>query len=231
MSLEIPKESKDAKVINVATKVISQPFNRSDRNAAASFILKNIGKHLNGINIFINDLEKEREKMAKGVVGKFDDFGHYYGKTLLDEMKELVAVSQEVLTSKSVCTAKEIAGYALLNAMKANGAFSNFNWKNYEILRKNNYLNLLSDFSTSFRGDIVEFHNVYNEKYIVIETVSTRKEEVGEPKFYCVMKNEKGISYLESYVFSKFEDALFYVMCPQYSAAMTALLRQSKVSE
>lgn len=231
MSLEIPKESRDARVMSVAMKVVAQPFNRSQRESVASFILKSIGKNLKDINIFINDLEKEKEKMSKGVVGKFDDFGHYYGKTLLDELKELVVKAKEVTNASTIYEAKEIAGYALLNAMKENGLFNRFNWKNYEILRKNNYLELMHEFSTNFRGDIVEFHNVYNEKYIVIETVGTSKGEVGDAKFYCVTKSEKGLNRLDTYVFSKFEDALFNVMCPQYASAMTALLRQSKINE
>lgn len=233
MSIEITKESKLASVSAAAEKVMSHSFNRrmDNKTSIAAFVLSRLGANLDKVDDLLTFLKEERERMKKGVVMRSDDFGHYYGKTLIEDIEELVKTVEDTRTEKTVFPTKEIVGQALYLAIKNNFMFRDFNFKNYEFLRRNNLVNLISDFNTNFRGDIVELHESYNGKYKVIETLGTRKGEVGETKFYIVQKHKSGENYLDNCVYRSYEDAFFALVCPQYSSAMSALLIQSKVSE
>lgn len=223
-----------AEVMNLANKLINYEWNCRSRSGNATKIIRLLGKDWLDVDNMRNFLVGEQKRMKN----KYD-FDQYYGATIIDTLDELIAAAH--LHKKTVgelgTPENGIIGHAIQTAIKNNFTYNEFNWKNYDILKANDMLDVISEFNTYFRGDVTKVHKVYNDKFIVIETSRhpfdydkqrTKFKEPAETNFYSFNKDDKEVYRHNSSVYNTFEDALVSVMCPQFSSAISALIQISK---
>lgn len=236
MKTKAEKVDTFAEVSNLANKLINYEWNCRSRSGNATKIIRLLGKDWTDVDNMRSFLMGEQKRMDKY------DFGQYYGSTIIDTLDELIAAAQlhKKTTGVIGVTENEIIGLAIQIAIKNNFTYKEFNWKNYDILKVNDLLDAIGDFNTYFRGDVTKVHKVYNDKFIVVETSihpfdfdkqRTKFKEPAETNFYAYIKDEKvekGVYRNDSTVYNTFEDALVSVMCPQFSSAISALIKISK---
>lgn len=157
------------------------------------------------ISRLISYITDGKEKTLKYHQTKYEDdpsnFDYYYGVGFIGKLQNFFDVYDNMK--------EEDRDQALNHVMSSFPG--DFNFNNYQKLKSENLLNLMSEFDSSFRGDIRKIHNVYS-KWVIIETISDEGL-----KFY-------GMNSV-SYVYNTFEEALFNEMNPNYGSAMNVLYK------
>lgn len=112
-----------------------------------------------------------------------------------------------------------------IEVCKSNFAGHRYNWDNYDFIKSKIGLSygLLSDFGTSFRGTIQEYHNI-NDKYKIVETKKFNDDKdvmAWEKCFYNIGVNS-------NYVYSTFDDALIALMFGRFNSAAYVLFERAE---
>lgn len=213
---------------DLARKFVTCKMNCTRMEYNPTKILKLLGSNFADIDTLREEFINEKIRMDKE--GRHD-FNQYYTPDISAILDELIENVKKNYNSKMAIWSVECTiGHIIVNALKNEPLFRNFNWSNYNMLRENELTNLFSEFDSDFRGDIVKCHKV-GGKYIVIETerypfdYDKQRYKTREPKekqFYST-EVRKGKLYLTSTMFHSFEAALFHTMAPSQYSAMTIL--------
>jgi hypothetical protein len=215
----------------IANKLVEFKWNCTSRTATICKIFRLLGKDWNDIANLKNFLQDEKNRM------KEYDFNQYYGSEIISTLDELIAAVEKNKTNKTVFSTEILVGMRIRTALKENYLYREFNWDNYVTLEEHGMLDVMGDFDTYFRGKVEKVHKVHESRYVIVETSRhpfdydkqrTKWKEPAETNFYAYTKNDKGVYRDMSTVYRTFEDALFSVICPTFSGAMSALLRESK---
>jgi hypothetical protein len=191
--------------VKEAIEVIVDPhysFNRT----TPEFKMSNIFRLIYPDNEFcrlIDHIKNDIEKID-------DNYTIYYPKNILEVLNVLQSGSKSEV-AKNVDDLKLSFSY--------NDFYSRFNWKNFNILKENNLLSVMSEFCTKFRGDVLAVHKVYNNKYTIIETKKDNDD------IFYIYENEQ----VNTFSYSTFEEALFAAMVPErYVDGMIAIYKYSQ---
>jgi hypothetical protein len=152
-------------------------------------------------------------------------FEEYYGSEVLALIKIIKTTLENLYESvgtKELLNIKDI----LLNwAESAWRSTFDFEWENYDTLKKANYLDIIKEFDTDFRGRIQRIETV-NNKYVVIDAI----DEAGESKYYSYRLVDKKVKKTNSNVYPTYEESLIGVMLPRetFYDAMVTLYKQAQ---
>jgi len=211
MSNEIDKEIKEAFVALVMCP-LNVSGNRTEYKISKIISLINEDK-------FFSFFENEFNRMTKY---KFEE---YYGSEVLALIKIIKTTLENLYESvgtKELLNIKDI----LLNwAESAWRSTFDFEWENYDTLKKANYLDIIKEFDTDFRGRIQRIETV-NNKYVVIDAI----DEAGESKYYSYRLVDKKVKKTNSNVYPTYEESLIGVMLPRetFYDAMVTLYKQAQ---
>lgn len=155
-------------------------------------------------SIYIIDHSIDHPEELNDLINKIKENESNYGFNLADYLKTLYSWTWTwqhlIATIKDYCKEKNIK----------------FNWHNYHYIIENKFpINLLNDFYSDFRGNIITIHKIYNNEYNIIET-----------------EDDDGISFYLPYVnieFDTFEHALLYNMFDKHYS--TVSLMYDKIQE
>lgn len=221
------KTTRNQKLRELAERFVNSKMN-SERRNNPSIIIRQLGKSLNDIQALRNHFVEQKARLDKE--GKYE-FERYFDKDIIQTFDELV---DAVKAGKPSAPVEEVVSGFIIEALHSGHLFHGFKWKNLDALIEADLFNLMYEFDSDFRGDIVTCHNV-GGKYIVIETerhpfdYDKQRNKTHEPKekqFYSTELRGKGAAkklYLTSTVFNSFEDALFHTMAPSQYSAMSIL--------
>lgn len=170
--------------------ILNSHWNKTTRDAVPSFILCNTLE--NGL---IGLLHFLKEKQIKDK----DNFNIYWGSNLISSLVDYLNLDGTLVE--------------LIQALKDDPQYRNFNWSNWNILYKNDLPLCIRSFNTKFNGDVISVHRIYNDKYIIIET--------SETNFYYV--NNNIYNSVSNHYFEDFESALFHAMCGDQFISMKVI--------
>ncbi len=187
----------------IAQRILNSGWNCTSKTGIASIILKRIYPNKN-FDELLAFLYKEKERMDKN--SSFD-FARYYGTDII----ELVEILQKGSNNP-------FGVGLIINGIKSNSEYNKFHWGNFEFLAEENMLSILGDFNTLFRGNLTAVHRVYNNKYIIVESVN-----LDGNTFYNFKDGNIG-----HYCYGEFEEALFSQMAGNLSSGMNAIYQYSK---
>lgn len=239
MKATAPKLSKEEKLMNQLMELISTlinyKWNCTNRTGIITRFIRIMGAEFSNLQAMLEHLEAEQTRMDgdKHSYG----FNNYYGQGIIQTMKDIIALAPKLANDNTVFPGEQIVGMNIRKAFKNSYLYKDFNWDNFESLREAGMLSVVGEFDTDFRGNIAKIHKVHEEKYAIVETKrfpfdydkqKYKRNEPEEINFYAFNKTDKGYQH-SSTVYHTFEDALFSVICPTYSSAMSALLAQSNL--
>lgn len=235
MKTTTPKISKADKLSNeldtLITTLIFYKWNCTSLSSVVTRFIRILGPEFSNLQAMFNFLKAEQIRMtiSSGTYG----FNNYYGSGILETMDNIMKLAPKLVNDNTVLSAEQIVGIRIKKAFKDSYCHKEFNWDNFNVLREVNMMESLHEFDTNFRGDIKKVHKVHEDRYVIFETKRLpfgEKKGPLETNFYAFNKTDKGYRH-DATCYNTFEDALFSVMCPTYSRAMSALLAQSKTQD